>query len=183
MSGRSLRGRAAGRLVTALAVLLTTGPGCKPAASQGEAEPALATSSPEPSPPAAAPTPAAARPADPAPAARPAAPAAASEPAEPAEPAPTAPAEPEKPAPADRPKGKIDPRKACKRDADCVLVTRPCTCEPCGDVWRETLNRKANEELEAKWARRKCVQPSCPDCTGRYLGTSAVCVSGQCAVR
>ena len=75
-------------------------------------------------------------------------------------------------------------RRTCKQDTDCELLeSRPCSCPPCGDVWREAFNTKTAEDLRQRWAVRRCVQPECPECTGRYLGTRAVCVDGQCAVR
>ena len=81
------------------------------------------------------------------------------------------------------PPSKQNPRLMCEQDADCVLVTRPCTCPPCGDIWKEALNRKAYAALETSWAQRRCKQPTCPACEGRSLGTKAVCVASQCQVR
>lgn len=75
-------------------------------------------------------------------------------------------------------------RRACKQDSDCELLPpRPCACPPCGDVWREVLNAEAADDLRQRWAARRCTQPECTECTGRYLGTLAVCVDSQCAVR
>src|SRR3954465_4824531 len=49
-------------------------------------------------------------------------------------------------------------RLTCRVDADCALVERPCTCPPCGDVWKEVLNRRAVDKLKSQWARRHCRQ-------------------------
>lgn len=75
-------------------------------------------------------------------------------------------------------------RRRCERDQDCVLLPpRPCSCSPCGDVWREALNRSAAEELRARWSKRRCVQPACEACEGRYVGSEARCIDAQCVVR
>jgi len=76
-----------------------------------------------------------------------------------------------------------DRRRACERDSDCTFVDRPCTCPPCGEVWREVLNKKAAQQLQDSWARRRCRAPRCPPCSGRQRGTRAVCANRQCAVR
>jgi hypothetical protein len=74
-------------------------------------------------------------------------------------------------------------RLSCRVDTDCALVERPCTCAPCSDTWREVLNRRELEKLKGMWARRRCRQPICTACAGRWLGTKAVCIKNQCAVR
>jgi hypothetical protein len=71
----------------------------------------------------------------------------------------------------------------CKRDEDCVVMPpRPCSCPPCGDVWREAMNREAFAAWEERWATRRCKRPVCTECEGRYLGTKAVCRAGRCTV-
>ena len=77
-----------------------------------------------------------------------------------------------------------DPRRACKKDADCELLPqRPCTCTPCGATWREAVNTQTAKDLQDRWARRRCKAPMCPQCVGRYLGETAVCESGSCVPR
>ena len=78
------------------------------------------------------------------------------------------------------PKPPHQARLDCSKDSDCAFVSRPCTCPPCGDVWKEVLNRKELAKLESLWARRRCDRSICPTCVGRYLGTKAVCEKGQC---
>ena len=74
-------------------------------------------------------------------------------------------------------------RLDCSKDGDCAFVSRPCTCSPCGEVWKEVLNRKELAKLESMWARQRCDRLICPTCVGSYLGTKAVCEKGQCAAR
>ncbi len=74
-----------------------------------------------------------------------------------------------------------NPRLLCKKNQDCMLLPpRPCTCPPCGDVLREAMNKKSAKELMSRWARRRCRKPVCKKCEGRYIGTKAVCIKGQC---
>jgi hypothetical protein len=81
------------------------------------------------------------------------------------------------------PKLPRDSRRACHKDADCVLVPqRPCMCPECGTAWREVLNRSEVDKMQAIWAKRRCVQRPCPRCESRLLGTKAVCRTGQCVV-
>ena len=76
------------------------------------------------------------------------------------------------------------PRRICRKNSDCVLLpTRPCSCPPCGDQPREAMNRKAAKKLQSAWAKRRCVQPACKPCEGRYVGEKAVCEQRQCVVR
>jgi hypothetical protein len=85
-------------------------------------------------------------------------------------------------APTDRPTA-VPESLRCRRDADCVLrPPAPCACPPCGDVRRQAINQRALEELEARWAARRCVQPSCESCEGRHVGTAALCRAGRCTV-
>ena len=71
----------------------------------------------------------------------------------------------------------------CKRDDDCVVMPpEPCSCPPCGDVWRGVLNRKAFAAWEQRWATRRCKRPVCEECEGRYLGTKATCEAGLCTI-
>jgi hypothetical protein len=94
-------------------------------------------------------------------------------------PSPTAEADPA----SDRPAGEVPESLRCRRDADCVLrPPDPCACPPCGDVRRQAINQRALEELEARWAVRRCVKPSCEPCEGRYVGTAARCRAGRCSV-
>jgi hypothetical protein len=74
-------------------------------------------------------------------------------------------------------------RLECRRDSDCAFWTRPCSCPPCGEVWREVVNREELARLKSAWARRRCVQPKCEPCQGRYLGTKPICDSRQCAAK
>ena len=79
----------------------------------------------------------------------------------------------------------VDPRRRCRVERDCVLLPpRPCTCPPCGDVLREALNVRSAQELQQRWAKRRCTPPEmCTMCVGRYVGSSAACVDGQCVAR
>lgn len=74
--------------------------------------------------------------------------------------------------------------RLCKTNRDCVLMPRwPCSCPPCGDVWREAVNRKTLKRFKMSWARKRCKQPKCRPCKGRYLGTRALCIRKQCTAR
>ncbi len=74
--------------------------------------------------------------------------------------------------------------RLCRRNRDCVLMPSwPCDCPPCGDVWREAVNRKALKRFKMSWARKRCKKPKCRKCEGRYLGTRALCIKKQCTVR
>ncbi len=76
------------------------------------------------------------------------------------------------------------PRRMCKKNSDCVLLpTRPCSCPPCGDQPREAMNRKAAKKLQSAWAKRRCIQPVCKPCEGRYVGEKAICEQRQCVAR
>jgi hypothetical protein len=81
------------------------------------------------------------------------------------------------------PKGSVPEQLRCARDSDCEFVSRPCTCEPCGEYWREVMNKAAHRELQSKWAVRKCKKLACPTCVSKRLGTKAVCVRGKCEAR
>lgn len=73
--------------------------------------------------------------------------------------------------------------RACRKDGDCVLMPRsPCSCPPCGDVWRLPGNRAALKRWVNRWAVRRCRKPRCKPCKGRFLGREARCIKGQCAV-
>jgi len=73
--------------------------------------------------------------------------------------------------------------RACKADRDCVLKPQaPCTCSPCGALWRAAFNREALRAWRSKWARARCAQLACPACATHYLGSKAVCAKGQCVV-
>lgn len=74
--------------------------------------------------------------------------------------------------------------RVCKRHRDCALLPPyPCSCPPCGDVWRVPVNQRTLRAFERRWSVRRCKRPKCKKCKGRYLGTRAVCVKKQCAVR
>jgi hypothetical protein len=75
--------------------------------------------------------------------------------------------------------------RACKRDAQCVLMplASPCGCAPCGHVWRRAVNRGYYRRWKGKWAARRCAQRACPACARVPYGRSASCVAGQCTVR
>jgi hypothetical protein len=75
------------------------------------------------------------------------------------------------------------PERACKKDSDCAFVERPCSCAPCGEYWREVMNRRELGKLQAHWNREGCRRVMCPMCVGTPLGKKAVCVAGQCAPR
>jgi hypothetical protein len=82
------------------------------------------------------------------------------------------------------PKLPRSPRRACSKDSDCAIVPpRPCMCQECGVSWREVLNKRALNKLQASWATERCVQQECPTCESRLLGTKAICHAGQCAVK
>jgi hypothetical protein len=72
-------------------------------------------------------------------------------------------------------------RLDCRKDSDCAFWTQPCSCPPCGKVWRQVVNRKELARLQSEWARRRCAHPVCESCEGAYLGTKPVCQAGQCA--
>jgi hypothetical protein len=86
-------------------------------------------------------------------------------------------------APRSAPKLPPSPRRACRQDRDCAFWTRPCSCPPCGKVWREVVNRKELARLQSAWARRRCARPVCDPCEGEYLGTKPICVAGQCTTK
>ena len=74
--------------------------------------------------------------------------------------------------------------RLCKGHRDCVLMPPyPCDCPPCGDVWREAVNRRTYRAWKKSWARKLCKRPRCKMCKGRYLGTKALCLKKQCTVR
>jgi hypothetical protein len=73
-------------------------------------------------------------------------------------------------------------RRTCRRDTDCAFVERPCTCSPCGESWREVLNRRTLDKLKAAWSSQRCLEPDCPACAGHLIGTKPVCLEGQCRV-
>ena len=75
--------------------------------------------------------------------------------------------------------------RGCKRDADCVIAWRPCGYRDpiCEDTWKEAVNRAADQRQQARWANRKPVCDRtllCKSPKGRWLGSRAVCVKGQC---
>ena len=75
------------------------------------------------------------------------------------------------------------PNRACKSDADCVLVPPPlCQCS-CDKRWRRAHNLKAHKRWKKDHALRdgKCICKK--QCRPRWKGSRAVCVRGQCAVR
>jgi hypothetical protein len=80
-------------------------------------------------------------------------------------------------------KTKREERLDCSKDNDCAFWSRPCSCPPCGEVWREVVNRKELARLNFQWARARCMQPVCEKCEGRYLGEKPICFAGQCAAR
>jgi len=96
----------------------------------------------------------------------------------PAEPAPqTAPAKPSTTSP-------VAASRTCRRDNDCELLPpRPCSCPPCGDVLREAVNHEHADELRSRWARKRCRQPECSPCEGRFIGARATCDAGECVTR
>jgi micrococcal nuclease len=75
--------------------------------------------------------------------------------------------------------------RACRADADCVLlpIHSPCACSPCGRVSAEAANKKALETLRASWARMRCQAPICPACAPLVVGDKALCINGQCQAR
>jgi len=83
-----------------------------------------------------------------------------------------------------------DPDRACKKDRECVLLYDPCgySTPPCSDSWKPAANRAADRRLRRNWAIKK---PACRGMSlcgagqkpGRWLGTRAVCVKGQCVAR
>lgn len=87
-----------------------------------------------------------------------------------------------------RPSGPCDPNvDCCRADDDCVPLDapQPCSCPPCGKVWRWTLNQRGHAEYQDRWSRRRCRMPECETCpggTGEYVGQAA-CVEGRCVVR
>jgi len=81
--------------------------------------------------------------------------------------------------------------RACKRDRDCVIAWQPCGySEPiCEDEWKSAVNRAADRRYQSHWANKKpaCNRPMLcragATIKGRWLGTRAVCIRGQCEVR
>lgn len=95
-----------------------------------------------------------------------------------------------KPAPPVRARSKD---RACKRNRDCVVEYDPCGYRnpPCEDTWKPAVNRAADRRKRQRWANKK---PACRDKSlcrarprgsrpGRWLGTWAVCLRGQCVIR
>lgn len=77
--------------------------------------------------------------------------------------------------------------RACKKNSDCEIQWKPCGYRqpPCGDVWRTSVNRKANKRSRAHWANKKpvCNTPRPCKVPGRWLGTRSICVKGTCVTQ
>ena len=78
--------------------------------------------------------------------------------------------------------------RSCHSNRDCVIEYDPCGYRllPCGDQWKPAINRAADRRKRANWAIKKpaCdTQVPCKDSRGRWLGSRAVCIRGQCAAR
>ena len=80
--------------------------------------------------------------------------------------------------------------RACKRHSDCVVAWDPCNYSnpPCEDTWKSAVNRAADRRHKSNWANKK---PACNRMSlcradqdpGKWLGTRAACVRGQCVIR
>ena len=77
--------------------------------------------------------------------------------------------------------------RSCKKNSDCVVAWDPCSyrVRPCKDSWREAINRTADRRHQAQWASKK---PACRPLhfcknSGKWLGTRALCIKGQCTIR
>jgi micrococcal nuclease len=83
------------------------------------------------------------------------------------------------------PKQPWSKERACKVDTDCGLLPlrHPCACSPCGRVQAQAANKKAIDELKARWASIDCKPPNCPACAPLVVGDKALCINGQCQAR
>ena len=75
--------------------------------------------------------------------------------------------------------------KACEQDSDCMLLPpAPCECPPCGEVLRKAVNRKTGERRTRAWEQEDhdCSLRAvpCAACTGKLIGSEAICAERQC---
>jgi hypothetical protein len=79
--------------------------------------------------------------------------------------------------------------RRCKRDKDCVIAYRPCgygRTASCTTRWKQAVNVAADRRFRKTWSIKvpACSRRRCPKgAKGRWLGTKAVCVAGQCSIR
>jgi hypothetical protein len=59
-------------------------------------------------------------------------------------------------------------------NSDCAFWTQPCSCPPCGKVWRRVLNRKELAKLVVFQNYRRSPGPSMHDVVPRSLKTQEV---------
>jgi len=83
-----------------------------------------------------------------------------------------------------RPKLPRSKERNCAGHKDCVfLPLSPCSCPPCGEVWRRSVNRAALKKQILGWAGRRCAVRRCRACEVRFRGSRTACVHGQCVVK
>jgi hypothetical protein len=89
----------------------------------------------------------------------------------------------------------FDPKRACKKDADCALVPDDCShCPPCEATWRRAANRATVNRIVKARQAVECPPIYCEQCwtppppgiapePHGYLGDVAECRAGQCIVK